>query len=222
MSLSNEDGAFRYPWKAHIYMILPLTAMTLFTALGFGWWGEGPYSLFRELRTVYPFLSVLFHLITSWGNQLIYCVYIVLLIRAIYSDDTKTVWNIIWFSVLSLLFLGIVLQLLKYGLGMPRPGIPWPPRPWSSTAYTSFPSGHTANILVSVIPLGIWIRDLRFRTLLSLLAACMGISRIWLGVHHPVDIAGGIVFGSVAAWCIVYFASSGFGRIHMKTRLLTS
>lgn len=199
------------------YLILPLTALTLFTAFAFEWQGEEPYHVFTELRAAYPFFSGLFLFITEWGNPLLYCIYAVLLIRAIRAGDIKTIRNIVCFSIVSLVFLGILLQLLKYGLGMPRPGIPWPPRPWSSAAYTSFPSGHTANILVSVIPLGIWIRDLRFRTLLSLLAACMGISRIWLGVHHPVDIAGSIVFGSVAAWCIVCFASSGFGRIHMKT-----
>lgn len=216
MCLYEENASFHYPWNIHSYLILPLTALTLFTAFAFEWQGEEPYHVFTELRAAYPFFSGLFLFITEWGNPLLYCIYAVLLIRAIRAGDIKTIRNIVCFSIVSLVFLGILLQLLKYGLGMPRPGIPWPPRPWS-TAYTSFPSGHTANILVSVIPLGIWIRDLRFRTLLSLLAACMGISRIWLGVHHPVDIAGGIVFGSVAAWCIVYFASSGFGRIHMKT-----
>ena len=217
MCLHEEKASFRYPWNIHMYLIFPLAAITLFTAFAFGWQGEGPYHVFTEFRAAYPFLSRVFHSITDWGNPLLYCIYVMLLIRAIRTGDIKIIWNIVCVLILSLLFLGIFLQLLKYGLGMPRPGIPWPPRPWSSASYTSFPSGHTANILVSVIPLGIWIRDLRFRTLLSLLAACMGISRIWLGVHHPVDIAGSIVFGSVAAWCIVCFASSGFGRIHMKT-----
>lgn len=27
----------------------------------------------------------------------------------------------------------------------------------------------------------------------------MGISRVWLGQHHPVDILGGMVLGSLAA-----------------------
>lgn len=215
MCLYEENASFHYPWNIHSYLILPLTALTLFTAFAFEWQGEEPYHVFTELRAAYPFFSGLFLFITEWGNPLLYCIYAVLLIRAIRAGDIKTIRNIVCFSIVSLVFLGILLQLLKYGLGMPRPGIPWPPRPWSTAEYTSFPSGHAANILVSAIPQGIWIQDLRLKTLLSLFVACMGISRIRQGLHHPVDI-GGIVFGSLASCCVVRLASSGFGRIAMK------
>ena len=141
MCLHEEKASFRYPWNIHMYLIFPLAAITLFTAFAFGWQGEGPYHVFTEFRAAYPFLSRVFHSITDWGNPLLYCIYVMLLIRAIRTGDIKIIWNIVCVLILSLLFLGIFLQLLKYGLGMPRPGIPWPPRPWSSAAYTSFPSG---------------------------------------------------------------------------------
>ena len=30
----------------------------------------------------------------------------------------------------------------------------------------------------------------------------MGFSRVWLGQHHPIDIVGGMLLGSIAARCI--------------------
>ncbi len=207
--MRSYDGgnSFRYPWRVHVFMLLPLTAAFLFTAFAFGWWGEPVRLTFAALRTKYPFVTFALDFVTDFGNPLLYCGYAVLLARAVCAFDIGRLWDIACFAAISLLALCVVLQIVKYGLGIPRPGFLWPPQPWTSHNYTSFPSGHTANIIVSAIPLAIWIRDIRLRLLLSLLVACMGISRIWLGVHHPVDIAGSIVFGSLAAWCVMRCAA---------------
>lgn len=121
MCLHEEKASFRYPWNIHMYLIFPLAAITLFTAFAFGWQGEGPYHVFTEFRAAYPFLSRVFHSITDWGNPLLYCIYVMLLIRAIRTGDIKIIWNIVCVLILSLLFLGIFLQLLKYGLGYAAP-----------------------------------------------------------------------------------------------------
>lgn len=211
----DEESFFHYPWRVHVFMLLPLTAATLFTALAFGWWGEPVRVAFAVLRTEYPSVTLALHLVTDFGNPLLYCGYVVLLAQAAHARDMGRLRDIACFAAISLLVLCVILQIVKYGLGIPRPGFPWPPQPWISHNYASFPSGHTANVIVSAIPLAIWIRGVRFRLLLSLLVACMGISRVWLGVHHPADIAGSIVFGSLAAWCVMRCAALPlFRRLH--------
>ena len=41
-----------------------------------------------------------------------------------------------------------------------------------------------------------------FSLFLSAVIALMGFSRVWLGQHHPIDIVGGMLLGSIAARCI--------------------
>lgn len=60
----------------------------------------------------------------------------------------------------------------------------------------SFPSGHT--LVVTVVVLVLWPYLPRgWRWLVALLIPLMGLSRIYLGVHTPIDIIGGFALGLV-------------------------
>ena len=72
----------------------------------------------------------------------------------------------------------------------------------------SFPSGHTAASFASVMALylagekKIWISSLG-------LAVLIAFSRLYLYVHYPTDVLGGIIFGCLSGWLgyhIVKFA----------------
>lgn len=63
----------------------------------------------------------------------------------------------------------------------------------------SFPSGHTVT---AAIFFGVWVYFVRarsLRALLVLLAVAAGLSRVAVGVHWPVDVAGGLAGGAMAA-----------------------
>ncbi|MBK1716816.1 phosphoesterase PA-phosphatase [Thiocystis violacea] len=64
----------------------------------------------------------------------------------------------------------------------------------------SFPSGHS---LTAAVFLGVLIHQARWvgwRALLTLLAVLVGLSRVAVGVHWPVDVAAGLTIGALAAW----------------------
>jgi membrane-associated phospholipid phosphatase len=64
----------------------------------------------------------------------------------------------------------------------------------------SFPSGHTVTAAVFF---GVWVyylRGLGLRWLMVALAVLAGLSRVALGVHWPVDVAGGMAGGVLSAW----------------------
>lgn len=61
----------------------------------------------------------------------------------------------------------------------------------------SFPSGHTTAAFASMVPLFL-LADKRWSWAGLVFAVMMGISRIYLVVHYPSDVLGGLIVGTVA------------------------
>lgn len=85
-------------------------------------------------------------------------------------------------------------SLVKDAVGRPRPHfhplIAVPSSP-------AFPSGHTTTSFAGAALLG-WFFP-RLRPALYLLAAAIGWSRLYNGVHWPYDVLGGAVLGTLVA-----------------------
>ncbi|NEV63124.1 phosphatase PAP2 family protein [Thiorhodococcus minor] len=64
----------------------------------------------------------------------------------------------------------------------------------------SFPSGHSVTAAVFFGVLIYHSRWIELRVLWLLLAILVGLSRVAVGVHWPVDVAFGLMGGSLAAW----------------------
>ena len=87
-------------------------------------------------------------------------------------------------------------------------------RPWLALPFTplvtendpnSFPSGHTCAAFAAGM---VWARELPWgwgRAASVLMAVCMGLSRLYVGVHYPSDVLAGAVIGGACA-CIVWNA----------------
>jgi membrane-associated phospholipid phosphatase len=107
---------------------------------------------------------------------------------AILPLTAVTVW------AADLLALGI-----KAAIGRPRPFVLFPePEPLIvGVLGDSFPSGHAATsfagaaLLARVLP-GRW-------PVLFVLAAGIAFSRVYVGVHYPVDVVGGAILGTLVA-----------------------
>ena len=73
----------------------------------------------------------------------------------------------------------------------------------------SFPSGHTCAAFAAGLS---WARTLPWRwsrILAVILAVCMGLSRLYVGVHYPSDVIAGALVGAFCAWA----AWKGCGRL---------
>ena len=69
----------------------------------------------------------------------------------------------------------------------------------------SFPSGHTTAAFASMVPLFLMGRK-RVSWLALVFAFMMGVSRIYLVVHYPSDVLGGLLVGTVAGILAVLIA----------------
>jgi len=67
----------------------------------------------------------------------------------------------------------------------------------------SFPSGHTT--LFSALAVVIYLFNKKLGILFMFGAILIGLSRIIVGVHYPIDILGGVILGGLTAWIIASF-----------------
>ena len=100
----------------------------------------------------------------------------------------------------------LVVNTIKHAVGRPRPfkviaDAHVPPRIGKTDSF-SMPSGHTANWFAATVVLLVYFpRSIRF---MLPLAATIGFSRIYNGVHYPGDVLVGAALGAVYAAALVW------------------
>lgn len=99
---------------------------------------------------------------------------------------------------------GVIMYLDKLIVGRPRPAV----EHLETATHASFPSGHATLstafclMLLIVFAFGKPPRTRRAAAIAAaLLIGGIAISRVYLGVHYPTDVAGGIALG--AAWTLI-------------------
>ncbi|HEH9416397.1 TPA: phosphatase PAP2 family protein [Aeromonas sobria] len=100
----------------------------------------------------------------------------------------------------AMLWLGLLVQAGKEGIGWPRPFHLQPLLAAHSAQGFGMPSGHTASALLFWGALLGWLwptHRWRVISLALLLALVTGLARIWLGVHFISDVAAGMLIGGL-------------------------
>jgi len=97
---------------------------------------------------------------------------------------------------------------LRAAIERPRPPLRYPqietlvPLPHSY----SFPSGHTSTSFACAVVLAAATPNRRARALLIALATLIALSRVYAGVHYPLDVVGGAVLGMAIGLALVALA----------------
>ncbi len=66
----------------------------------------------------------------------------------------------------------------------------------------SFPSGHTCASIGAAVAMYSFLEK-KWGVLLLALAVLISLSRLYVGVHYPIDVIGGAIAGIFAAWAAV-------------------
>lgn len=164
----------------------------------------------QEIRN--PFFTSLMEAITFMAESLFIVVIIALLYWCVDKQKSlKIAWIVLFSSVIN----GVVKNIVK----MPRPfqrGVVTPIRVETATGY-SFPSGHTQ------IATSFWggamtlFKDKSVVLLGSAFILSTAFTRLYLGVHWPLDVLGGIVLGII---CVIIGdklvdIKKGFTKVHI-------
>ena len=159
---------------------------------------EGPVLLWIQEAVRQPWLNPAVEAYTRLGNAGL--LWIVLSLAMLCMPKTRKAGALALLAmVLGLLCTNVV---LKHLVGRTRPWIdvagliPLVNEPDPN----SFPSGHTCAAFAAGLS---WARALPRRWMGAaavLLAVCMGLSRLYVGVHYPTDVLAGAAVGSLCAW----------------------
>lgn len=151
------------------------------------------------------FFDFLMPAITNIGSvAFLISICIALLIYGIITKNRAVKYLAIT-GILALTITGVAIGILKVLINEPRPFITLDLVNLlvnESDPY-SFPSGHTGNIFAIAIALGLSWRVsignifIKLVWLLIILAFIIGFSRIYIGVHYPVDVVAGAIIGVI-------------------------
>ncbi len=92
---------------------------------------------------------------------------------------------------------GLITEIIRFFYHHERPFAFYNFTPLISESAYSFPSGHAAWFFA--LALAVWYANRTWGVWFFILASLNGIARVYVGVHWPLDIIGGIVVGVISA-----------------------
>jgi len=155
-----------------------------------------------------PFFDFLMPAITNFGSLTAMAI-ICILMYIFGGENTRKIAVI---GLAALLLANIAVYLLKIIVAEPRPFTLLPnviqlvPE---SEAY-GFPSGHSASSFAVMMVIGLkyrlHIKGKSYRLLYPLLAfaSLIAFSRVYIGVHYPLDVIFGAIVGILSALVVIY------------------
>lgn len=173
-------------------------------------------SIQETLRGNFPALATFFWIkITLLGNV---SVLLPICLAAAFFCYQKQ-WKIeSYFIIIGFAVMGGLSTALKYVYQRPRPTIEW----LVDTSSYSFPSWHAASTLmmagVMIILIQQHLKQVIVKRLVQLgllvLALLVGVSRVYVGVHHPTDIIGGWLLATT----LLYFLFPFYDQVRFRWR----
>lgn len=141
-----------------------------------------------------------------FGAKYLYIAIVAVALIYLLLQGRDTQKRMIVFAVLSLPLTYLAAKSLSFFFYDPRPFVVDNITPLiEHAADNGFPSDHT--LIAAAISAAIWPFSKKVSVSLWMIVLVVGISRVYVGVHHPIDIIGSIVIAIVLATLVQFMLS---------------
>lgn len=154
-----------------------------------------------------PALDRLMMLVTNVGSEQ---VYVALLVVAYVVVDAR-LGRALAIIFMSSMYLNALLKIV-FSTQRPfeiDPTVARSPAAVDTAPGHGFPSGHAQGAMTFWGGAAVFVRRRWFTLLAALLVAAVGVSRLYLGVHMPIDVVGGMTIGLLVVAVGIMFQRSG-------------
>lgn len=153
-------------------------------------------AFFAHCRAAYPDLNRAVSFLTRYGGIPFHALWGAILIAAVGKRDRRGIF-LVGYYILFLLLALLIADILGIWVGRPRPGVSGGFTPFTlQRSHHSFPSNHVTEAVVTILPLAQYFRDKIFAVGCGVWLALLCFARIFLGRHHPSDIAGSVIIAA--------------------------
>lgn len=161
---------------------------------------------FRDIAR--PWLDQVANIVTMAGEEQ----FAIIFLSWIYWNISKKHGVLLCYAYLFSVFINNIVKIIVH---TPRPfnvlkGVEGK-RLETATGF-SFPSGHTQSATSFFASLYFSFRKKRILALAILIPVAVGISRLYLGVHWPVDVIGGWIIGVSVSLLVYYFLNKFYEK----------
>jgi len=196
------------------WALLSAPLLATLAAFWFGFDTEGDVAVYFKAHSLaHPVLKSCFKFITDWSNPVFYVFYALMLFGAYRSGNFERRRYVFILLAVQVVVAVLAVNFIKHTIGRPRPGQGWYFDPLTSRGnYHSLPSGHTTEFVGWSLPLALRQNRLWLSALLGIVVGLVGLSRIYLGWHHPSDVFFGWLLGSFGGFVTQVLAESSLFR----------
>lgn len=129
-----------------------------------------------------------------FADYLAYLLVIGFLVLVIYEEGARQKFRLFAEGVIAVILArGIITTAIRFFYYHPRPFEAYGFAPLIGESGSSFPSGHAAWFFA--LAMVVWYVNRKWGIWYLVLAAAMGLARIYAGVHFPLDVLGGAAVG---------------------------
>jgi len=186
-------------------------ALTLASLVGLLEAGDQPV---QRLISQSPWVAehrLLIHAITDYGMYPFYLFFLGMLLAGWLGRNRAALTLSVGYLMAQLIGAVLTVRVLKIMTGHARPkaaganaGADWI-GPTLDSAFHSFPSGHAADLFISAIFIALllprgWLRGASLG-----FAAAVGLTRIALAEHYPLDVIAGAFIGGAASLLVIHW-----------------